>query len=306
VFFSSPREAALAGFRPCHRCRPDETNSIVTKITEITAHIDAHSADTLTLKNLSDRFGVSPYHLQRSFKRIIGVTPRQYTEGARLNRLKQELRRGESVRRSTYNAGLSSTGWLYGGRGTKLGMEASAYKAGGEGRRISYSIVPCSLGHLLVAGTAKGVCMVAVGDSGSSMVAALKKEYPRARLVRQPNKVSTWVQAIVEYIQGKGDGRMRQLPLEIQATAFQRRVWNELRSIPTGSTRSYSEVAERLGQPRAVRAVARACATNPVALVIPCHRVVGKDGSLTGYRWGVERKEALLRIEETSVADPER
>jgi AraC family transcriptional regulator of adaptative response/methylated-DNA-[protein]-cysteine methyltransferase len=138
------------------------------------------------------------------------------------------------------------------------------------------------------------------------MLAALKKEFPRAILVRQPNKISTWVQAVVNYIDGGGDRRLRQLPLEIQATAFQRRVWNELRSIPAGSTRTYSQIAESLGQPRAVRAVARACATNPVALVIPCHRVVGKDGSLTGYRWGVERKRALLRIEEASVAEPER
>ncbi len=306
AFFSSPREAGSAGFRACLRCKPDEANPIVTKIAKISAHIDAHPEDLLTLKSLSERFGVSPYHLQKSFKRILGVTPRQYAEGARLNKLKGQLKRGDSVRRSAYDAGLSSTGWLYGGKGMKLGMEASAYKEGGLGKQISYSIVPCSLGYLLVAGTAKGVCMVGVDDSEIGVLAALKKEYPRATLVRRPNKISTWVQAVVDYVDGRGDGRLRQLPLEIQATAFQCRVWNELRSIPAGSTRTYSQIAERLGQPRAVRAVARACAANPVALVIPCHRVIGKDGSLTGYRWGVERKRALLRIEEASVAEPER
>jgi AraC family transcriptional regulator of adaptative response/methylated-DNA-[protein]-cysteine methyltransferase len=148
--------------------------------------------------------------------------------------------------------------------------------------------------------------MVGVGDSASSVVAALKSEYPEAILVRQPDRISTWVQTVVDYIDGMGDGRLRQLPVEVQGTAFQRRVWNELRSIPMGSTRSYSEVAERIGQPSAVRAVARACATNPVAIVIPCHRVVGKDGSLTGYRWGVERKRALIKMEEASVAERDR
>ena len=306
VFFSSPREAANAGFRACLRCKPDEINPIVAKVAKISAYMDAHPEGPLTLKTLSERFGVSPYHLQKSFKRIMGVTPRQYAEGARLNKLKEQLRRGDSLRRSAYDAGISSTGWLYGDKGMKLGMEASAYKKGGLGKRISYSVVPCSLGYLLVAGTVMGVCMVGVGDSESAMLSALKKEYPRATLARQPNKISRWVRAVIDYTEGRGDARLRQLPLEIQATAFQRRVWNELRSIPAGSTRTYSQIAESLGQPRAVRAVARACATNPVALVVPCHRVVGKDGSMTGYRWGVERKRALLQIEEASVAEPER
>ena len=305
VFFSSPADAADAGFRACLRCKPGKSDPIVTKIAEVSAHIDAHPEDPLTLKALGGRFGVSPYHLQKSFKRVTGVTPRQYAEGARMKNLKLRLKRGGSVRQSTYDSGRSSTGWLYEGSEPKLGMQASTYKAGGKGERISYSIVTCSLGHLLVAGTARGICMVGVGDSADAMIAALKEEYPAAALTSQSANVSAWVRAIVDYTEGKGDGRMRQLPLEIQATAFQRLVWNELRSIPAGSTRTYSEVAERIGQPRAVRAVARACATNPVALVIPCHRVVGKDGSLTGYRWGVDRKRALLRIEEHPFAEPE-
>ena len=303
VFFSKPDDASRAGFRACRRCKPDETDPILSKIVRISAHMDAHPEESSTLKALGERFKVSPYHLQRSFKRVMGVSPRQYAEGARLKHLKGRLKEGDSVRRSSYDSGVHSTGWLYGPKGMKLGMEASAYRQGGRGRRIAYSIPPCSLGYLLVAGTDKGVCMVGLGHSEDEMLTALKKEYPNAMLARQPEEISRWVQAIVDFIDGKGDGRMKQLPIEIRGTAFQRRVWNELRSIPAGSTRTYSQVAASLGQPDAVRAVARACATNPVALVIPCHRVIGKDGSPTGYRWGLERKEALLRIEESRVAE---
>jgi len=304
VFFSSPRDAASAGFRACLRCVPDGASPVVKKIAEVSAHIDAHPEDALTLKALGEMFGISPYHLQRSFKRLTGVSPHEYAEGARLKKLKLLLKRGESVRQSTYEAGRSSTGWLYEGSKTKLGMVASAYKNGGAGRRISYSIVRSSLGYLLVAGTTDGICMVGLGDSQGAMAAALREEYPRAILARQPDNVSDWVRAIVGYIESGEDSLMKRLPLHIQATAFQRRVWTELRNIPDGSTRSYSEIAQTIHRPRAVRAVARACATNPAALVIPCHRVVGKDGSLGGYRWGVDRKRALLRIEEEFVAKP--
>jgi len=303
VLFSNPKEASEEGFRACLRCKPDETEPIVAKIARICAHIDAHPERVLTLKALGEAFGLGPHHLQRSFKRIMGVSPRQYAEGARLKKLKRQLREGDSVRRSTYDAGMSSTGWLYESRGPKLGMAASSYRQGGSGRRVAYSVSPCSLGYLLVAGTEKGVCMVGLGGSEREMLGALRKEYPRATLVPEPREIANWVKAVVDYIDGRGDDRLSQIPLEIRATAFQRRVWNELRSIPIGSTKTYGEVAKSLGQPRAVRAVARACATNPVALVIPCHRVIGKDGSLTGYRWGVERKKALLRIEEGQVAE---
>jgi AraC family transcriptional regulator, regulatory protein of adaptative response / methylated-DNA-[protein]-cysteine methyltransferase len=185
----------------------------------------------------------------------------------------------------------------------KLGMEASSYKTGGRGKRIAYSIVPCALGQLLVAGTARGICMVGVGDSERAMLTALRAEFPNASLSNQAGHMSKWIKTIVHYLEGEGDGRLRQLPVEIRATVFQRQVWNELRSIPAGATRTYTEVAEQIGRPTAIRAVARACATNPVAIIIPCHRVIGKDGSLTGYRWGVDRKLSLLRIDETPLAE---
>jgi AraC family transcriptional regulator, regulatory protein of adaptative response / methylated-DNA-[protein]-cysteine methyltransferase len=303
VFFSGPREAQKAGFRACLRCKPDKLDPIVTRISAIGSYMDSHPDDHLTLKTLGERFKISPYHLQRSFKRVTGISPRQYAEGARLNKLKLHLKRGESVRRSTYEAGRSSTGWLYRGKRMKLGMEASSYKTGGRGRRIAYSIVPCALGQLLVAGTAKGICMVGVGDSEKAMITALRAEYPNASLSNQAGNMSKWIRIIVDYLEGEGDDRLRQLPIEIRATVFQRQVWNELCSIPAGATRTYSEVAERIGRPRAVRAVARACATNPVAIIIPCHRVIGKDGSLTGYRWGADRKLSLLRIDETPLAE---
>jgi AraC family transcriptional regulator, regulatory protein of adaptative response / methylated-DNA-[protein]-cysteine methyltransferase len=304
-FFSSRAEAVNLGFRACRRCRPDAADPIVSKVKAICDHIDSHPGESLTLDALGRTFQVSPFHLQRSFKRIVGLTPRQYAEGARLRSLRRDLKKGSSVRQSTYDVGRSSTGWLYERGESKLGMHASAYKSGGLGRRIYFSLVPCSLGRLLVAGTEDGVCMVGIGDSDESMVAALKTEYPNGTLLREDERVSAWVGTIVGYLEGRGDGRMRRLPLGIQATAFQLSVWNELRAIPAGSISTYSEIADRIGRPEAVRAVARACATNPVALVIPCHRVVGKDGSMRGYRWGVERKKALLRIEGAPLAESE-
>lgn len=303
VFFRNARDAALDGFRPCRRCCPDGETPLVKRVIEVSSYIDAHPDEDLTLGSLSKRFGISAYHLQRSFKQVAGVTPRQYAEGSRLNRLKVQLKRGESVRSSTYGSGHVSTGWIYEGPEPRLGMEAGSYKRGGAGKRISFSIVRSSLGHLLVASTTRGVCMVALGDSRSSMVSALRAEYPNASLVPEAESGSAWVQAVVDYIEGKGDGPLRRLPVELQGTAFQRKVWNELRAIPRGSTKSYSQIAERIGRPRAVRAVARACATNPVAVVIPCHRVIGKDGSLKGYRWGAARKKALLRIDGKEIAD---
>ena len=238
---------------------------------------------------------MSPYHLQRTFKRIVGVTPKQYAAAQRADRLKAQLKEKKTVTEAIYEAGYQSSSSAYGQSAGQLGMTPAAYRRGGQGTAITYTITPCPLGYLLVAATPKGICAVRLGDSEAELTTTLVGEFSSATLLRSDETLLPWVSTMQDYLHG-GHPQM-DLPLDIRATAFQRRVWTALQQIPYGSTRSYSEVAEAIGQPTAARAVARACATNPVALVIPCHRVVREDGSLSGYRWGIERKEALLAQE---------
>jgi len=234
--------------------------------------------------------------LARAFKRVLGITPRAYTEAHRVTRFKQELKRRKHVSPALYEAGYSSTSRVYEHAHEQLGMTPATYARGGTGIGIAYVTVPTSLGRLLVAATERGVCRVALGDTAPALEADLIAEFPAARVVQDKSgKLHGWVTAILAYLEGREPDL--DLPLDIRATAFQRRVWQELQKIPFGQTRSYAEIAKRIGQPTAARAVARACATNPAALVIPCHRVVREDGDLGGYRWGVERKEALLKME---------
>lgn len=298
IFFPVSEAAERAGFRPCRRCRPQENTSPQVKwVQHICRYIETHLNDPLTLANLSAEVGISPYHLQRTFKRIMGLTPRQYAEAYRLGRLKTRLREGEDVTRALYAVGYGSSSRVYERAPTQLGMTPATYRRGGRGMRISYTIVDCPLGRLLVAATERGVCAVSLGDSDAALEAALSSEYPAAEIDRDEVDLNQWVSTLLNYLNGR-QPHLNLLPMDVQATAFQWRVWKELRAIPYGSTRSYGEVARVLGQPTAARAVARACATNPVALVIPCHRVVRKDGDLGGYRWGVERKRALLAQEQ--------
>ena len=249
----------------------------------------------LRLRGLGDALGVSPYQLQRTFKRITGITPRQYADACRLGRLKARLKERRTVTMSLLEAGYGSSSRLYEQAGSQLGMTPATYRRGGVNVRIGYTVVSCPLGRLLMAATERGVSAVYLGDDDGVLEAALAKEYPAAEIHRDDVRLRHWVEEIVNHLSNHHPHL--DLPLDVQATAFQRRVWQELQAIPYGSTRSYREVAEALGRPSASRAVARACATNPVSIIVPCHRVVRGDGSLGGYRWGLNRKRDLLEQE---------
>ncbi len=239
--------------------------------------------------------GVDPRRLAKAFVRQLGVTPRQYADALRLESFKARVRKGGEVTEALYEAGYGSSSRLYERAGAQLGMTPATYRKGGRGMRIAFSTVECPLGRLLVAATERGVCAVALADSDAPLEAALAAEFPEAELHRGDEEVGSWAAAVVEHL--KGLRPALDLPLDVRATAFQRRVWEELQRIPSGQTRTYREVACAIGHPTAARAVARACATNPVALVIPCHRVVRGDGGEGGYRWGIGRKHALLESE---------
>jgi AraC family transcriptional regulator, regulatory protein of adaptative response / methylated-DNA-[protein]-cysteine methyltransferase len=308
IFFPVPEAAERAGFRPCRRCRPQEAaepEPQVELIRRACRYIEQNLDSQLDLASLSAQVHLSQYHLQRVFKRVMGITPRQYAEACRLGQLKAQLKQGEPVTRALYEVGYGSSSRLYERVPSQLGMTPTTYRRGGPGMRISYTIVNCPLGRLLVAATEKGICGVSLGDTDTVLESALFAEYPAAEISRDGEGVnlSPWVDTLVSHLNGQQPHL--DLPLDVQATAFQWRVWQELQSIPYGSTRSYSQVARKLGQPKATRAVARACATNPVPLVIPCHRVVREDGNLGGYRWGLERKQQLL-AQESKIAQQEK
>src|SRR5216117_3705402 len=285
TFFPIPEAAEREGFRACRRCHPAAANGGDSAVALVR---EAYRAIAAGARPRGDR-----RRLARAFKRVLGITPRAYAEARRVSRFKQELKRRKHVSPALYEAGYSSTSRVYEHAHEQLGMTPATYARGGAGIGIAYVTVATSLGRLLVAATERGVCRVMLGDTAEALEADLLSEFPTARVVEdQSGKLAGWVGAILAYLDGREPHL--DLPLDIRATAFQRRVWQELQRIPFGKTRSYGEVARRIGQPNATRAVARACATNPAALIIPCHRVVREDGALGGYRWGVERKEALL------------
>ncbi len=298
VFFPQPEAAEQAGYRACRRCRPQEASVYQLQL-EMVQHachyIDTHLEGPLTLEALGKEVSVSPYHLQRIFKRIMGITPRQYAQAYRLGQLKQQLKEGETVTTALYNTGYGSSSRLYEQAPAQLGMTPAAYRQGGKSMHIGYAIVDCPLGRLLIAATEKGICAVSLGDSDAVLETALHSEYPAAEIQRDGVELSQWVSTLLNHLNGQQP--QLDLPIDVQATAFQWRVWQALRAIPYGSTRSYSQVAQALGDPKATRAVARACASNPVAIVVPCHRVVREDGKLGGYRGGLERKQRLLAQE---------
>jgi AraC family transcriptional regulator, regulatory protein of adaptative response / methylated-DNA-[protein]-cysteine methyltransferase len=306
LFFAGPREAEAAGYRACLRCRPNvaSPNSDSARLVQqLCARIDASLAENpdsrLTLMELSRSVGASPHQVERLFQHILGITPRQYTDARRMAQLKSSLRNGERVTMATYDAGFGSSSRLYERASSHMGMTPAAYRHGGAGMNIAYTIVPCSLGRVLVAATERGISAVYLGDSAAALEKALAREYPRAEIRRDSNGMAKWVGGVLDRLRGREPHA--ELPLDVHATAFQRRVWEELRRIPRGSTRTYTEVARAIGKPHAVRAVARACATNPVSIVVPCHRVVREDGSLAGYRWGLDRKRALLASESATA-----
>src|SRR2546426_6116317 len=305
-FFQLPEAAEQAGFRACRRCHPRRVrhhHPQIELVRRVCAAVDENDEEPLTLEKLSANTGLSAHHVQRTFKDVMGITPRQYAESRRLTQFKANVKRGASVTEAMYDAGYGSSRGLYEKSSAHLGMTPATYGRGGRGMRIIYTIAGCSLGRLLVAATERGVCSVALGDSDSELSTALFAEYPNASIDSKDTLISPslnlWLNSVLEYLKGKSP--RIELPLDVQATAFQWRVWEELRRIPFGSTRSYQEIADAIGKPRAVRAVARACAGNHVALVIPCHRVIREDKGLGGYRWGLKRKEKLLETEERAL-----
>ncbi|HMO59798.1 MAG TPA: bifunctional DNA-binding transcriptional regulator/O6-methylguanine-DNA methyltransferase Ada [Roseiflexaceae bacterium] len=297
AFFAAPAEAEQAGFRACRRCRPDlpAADERIKLVQRICSYIDLHLDAPLRLDELGALVGVSPFHLQRLFRQVAGISPRQYVEAQRMARLKQHLRAGDDVTGAIYDAGFASSSRVYERAATQLGMRPGEYRAGGVGITIGYTTAACVLGQLLLAGTERGICAVRLGDDAEALAQALPAEFPAATIVRDDQRLLVWVEAVLRYLDGREPHL--DLPLDVRATAFQWIVWEALRAIPYGETRSYGEVATAIGRPAAARAVAQACAANPVALVVPCHRVVRSDGDIGGYRWGKARKRSLLQQE---------
>jgi len=318
VFFPAPAAAEAAGFRPCRRCHPRETpirhphaELVERACRAIETRMDDTGESRISLDALGAAVGASPHHLQRMFKRVMGITPRQYADARRLAELKTHLKEGKDVTTALYDAGYGSSSRLYEQSSAQLGMTPGTYRRGGAGMSIRYTVVDCPLGRLLVAATERGVSAVSLGDADAPLERALHEEYPHAQIEREradrngsanatnSATLGRAVSAIVAHLEGSHP--RLDLPVDLVATAFQRRVWQELRAIPYGSTRSYRDVADAIGQPKAVRAVARACATNPACIVIPCHRVVRTDGGLGGYRWGLGRKTKLIAVEKSKA-----
>ncbi|HVA72696.1 MAG TPA: bifunctional DNA-binding transcriptional regulator/O6-methylguanine-DNA methyltransferase Ada [Candidatus Limnocylindrales bacterium] len=302
VFFCQPQDAERAGYRPCLRCLPqfespqrDSARRVLQICRRIEATLAADPEKRLTSLELSRFFGLEPQKMERLFRKALGITPKQFTDAQRMAQLKSKLRKGDKVTTAMYDAGYGSSSRLYERAPAQMGMTPATYRRGGAGMNISYTIVPSPLGRLLVAATRRGVSAVYLGGADAPLEKALAGEYPQAEIRRDAKGFEQWVRKILRNLRGQEPHI--DLPLDVQATAFQRRVWEELRRIPYGATRSYTEVARAIGKPRAIRAVARACATNPVSIVVPCHRVVREDGNLAGYRWGLDRKSALLAQE---------
>jgi AraC family transcriptional regulator of adaptative response/methylated-DNA-[protein]-cysteine methyltransferase len=310
VFFPSPAAAERAGYRACRRCRPQDAGASdrgAALVEQACRYIEEHLDSRLDLAGLTQALrrerggaGPSPRTVRRLFQRSLGLTPRQYADARRLESVRTRLRAQDGVATALYDAGFGSSSRLYERAPAHLGMTPATYRRGGRGMRIGYTITASPIGRLLVAATERGLCAVRLGDSDAALEAGLRAEYPAAEVRRDENGLGAWVAILRGYLWGHA--RSLALPLDIQATAFQRKVWDALSRIPYGATRSYGEVAHALGRPTAARAVARACAANPVALVIPCHRVVRENGDLGGYRWGVDRKRALLEQERMSAA----
>jgi AraC family transcriptional regulator, regulatory protein of adaptative response / methylated-DNA-[protein]-cysteine methyltransferase len=273
--------------------------SALQHVKEVCRLIEDHRDEPLTLDDLGTAVGLSPYHLQRLFKRITGISPRQYADACRVGYLKARLKERPTVLTALFEAGYGSTSRLYERASAQLGMTPATYKRGGKGMSIRYGVNDCPLGRLLLGVTERGVCAVYLGAIDEPLEKALHKEYPAARIERADGEPLPWLTELLEHLAGQRPHL--DLPVDVQATAFQCRVWQELRKIPYGQTRTYSEIAAALGQPKAVRAVGRACATNPVSVVIPCHRVLRGDGTLGGYRWGLDRKQALLDQERSET-----
>jgi AraC family transcriptional regulator of adaptative response/methylated-DNA-[protein]-cysteine methyltransferase len=297
-FFQSCEDAEAHGYRPCKRCSPDSrtpTDPYTERVIEICRYLEQSHSPPPTLDDLGRIFHLSPAHLQRVFKRVVGISPRQYADAYRQNRLRDLLHEDGTVTDALYEAGYTASSQVYESVNDVFGMTPVHYRRGAPETDIRYAIVSCDLGYLLVAATGRGVCKIGLGDTPDALEKDLHDEFPQAQVIADEAHLSVAIAAITAYI--AGEQPTLDLPLDIRATAFQRRVWEALRQIPYGEVRSYEELAGMIERPNAVRAVASACARNPVALAIPCHRIVRKSGELGGYRWGLQRKEKLLATE---------
>ena len=304
-FFATREEAERAGFRACLRCRPADVaaDSALTRIQEVCEYIRSHAQEPLSLTMLAERAGLSRFHFQRAFKKIVGLSPKQFVDAHRLQSFRQELRKQASVTDAIYEAGFGSSSRVYERVDTRLGMTPAEYRAAGKDLTISYVCVDSVLGRMMIGATDRGLCFVQFGESDEELLKMLRAEYAAARLEPMQEPFSTefenWMTALRRHLDGQ-QPRL-DLPIDVRATAFQMKVWHYLQSIPYGSVESYAEVAAGVGQPGAARAVARACSQNRVALAIPCHRVIRGTGELGGYRWGLERKRVLIDLERRSA-----
>ena len=311
VFFGAAKDAERAGFRACLRCRPltkfqhrmDPRFAAVQSACRLISRAVADSEfEDASSRLPAEQAGLSAHQLRRAFRRLLGVTPRQYALAQKMRRLKQQLKTGANVTTALYDAGFGSSSRLYERTPRELGMTPATYRRGGEGMHINYTVVPSAFGRVLIGATEKGVAAVYLGKSETKLAAELSKEYPRAEIRRDAGRLARHAAKLLRHV--NGHPRELDWSLDVDATAFQRRVWQELQRIPYGETRTYQQVAKAIGRPTATRAVARACATNPVSIVVPCHRVVRGDGNLAGYRWGLECKQALLNREAGAVVKP--
>jgi AraC family transcriptional regulator of adaptative response/methylated-DNA-[protein]-cysteine methyltransferase len=298
TFYRRIDDAEKAGYRACLRCRPRAIsgNPQQEMVKAICRYIEQHLDEPVTLERLGEEFGQSPFHLQRTFKAVLGISPKAYADSCRMNQLKSNLRAGHSVTRAMYDAGYSSSSRLYERTASEMGMTPDKYRRGAIAAPIRYTIADSPLGRMLIAATDKGICSIQFANCDDELEHGLRHEFPFAIRRREDEKMSAVTKKLLSHM--RGEKLRTSLPLDIQATAFQKKVWAYLQKIPFGSTRSYAAVAKGISQPTACRAVARACATNPVAIAIPCHRVVRENGDMGGYRWGVDRKKALLALEQ--------
>ncbi len=302
-FFTTAGEAEAAGFRSCRRCRPKGASPSIAEqaVAKARAYLDSRPGEVISLERLSRQAGMSPWHLQRTFRRLVGLSPREYADAKRTDSFKMRLRKDNTVSRATYEAGYGSSSRVYERAPVLLGMTPGAYRRGGAGMEIRYTVIASPYGRLLVAVTDRGVAAVTLGDTDAALERGLKTQFPKAGISRVDDGADEWLGQLVRRVASRvakpGAPLDGSLPLDLQGTAFQWRVWQALLKIPAGQTRTYQQLAKSLGKPHAVRAVASACAANRAAIVVPCHRVLRTDGSLGGYRWGLPRKEKLLEKE---------
>lgn len=290
-FYDTPETAEAAGYRACLRCRPKEALASLALVAQVKKLIE-HSEKAPTLEALGKAVKLSPFHLQRLFKQETGLSPKQYSSALRLGKFKEQVRMSDNVTEALYGAGYGSSSNLYGQSNAQLGMSPKVYRRGGKGMRIRYAFADSTVGKLIIGVTERGICSILIGETEEQLEATLRQEFAEARLER--GTLNEPIQAVLEHL---SQNAPLKVPLDLHGTAFQLKVWEALRQIPRGQTRTYGELAKALGDPKAVRAVASACGANPISLVVPCHRVIGSGGKLTGYRWNIERKKKLLEQE---------